>query len=203
MPYKLRRGIDMALYVSSFLDKIPLTSVVINTTSHSDNWSKGLSPFFAGPCKLYGEYISKNVENAWQFSKCYKTHLDKNNNPSEKYFEWAVNGWNDSYAHRYPMGKGVVPEYSYWDGKKLEYIEARKQIYIPLYSNAVVKTDAFSKLKSRFDLLHDEIDMYLIDFDGYDHKKLNMSYDDVINCKDRKMGHAFVLAMLLEGFIKQ
>jgi len=44
-------------------------------------------------------------------------------------------------------------------------------------------------------------DLYLLDFDGYDHKELDMSYDDVINCEKRKMGHAFVLAMLLEKYI--
>jgi len=45
-------------------------------------------------------------------------------------------------------------------------------------------------------------DLYLRDFDGYNHKELGMTYDNVVHCKERKMGHAFVLAMVLEGFIE-
>jgi hypothetical protein len=39
------------------------------------------------------------------------------------------------------------------------------------------------------------------DFDGYDHVSLGMSLADVLHCEERKMGHAFVLAMMLEGLI--
>lgn len=35
-------------------------------------------------------------------------------------------------------------------------------------------------------------------FDAYNHKELGMSYSDVMNLESRKMGHAFVLAMMLE-----
>jgi len=38
------------------------------------------------------------------------------------------------------------------------------------------------------------------DFDGFNHRALNMTLRDVINRPERKMGHAFVLAdMLLTG----
>ena len=44
----------------------------------------------------------------------------------------------------------------------------------------------------------------LIDFDGYNihHPKYNFTYRDAIHCKILKMGHGFVLAMLLEGLIR-
>ena len=42
------------------------------------------------------------------------------------------------------------PLYSLWDGQKLGYVDARKQIYIPLYSGAVINTPAFTKLKEVF-----------------------------------------------------
>jgi hypothetical protein len=35
------------------------------------------------------------------------------------------------------MGRGAKPEYSLWDGERLDYIEARKRIYAPLYARAV------------------------------------------------------------------
>lgn len=64
------------IYVIGYRDKTPEGSLIINTTSRSKNWSRGLSPFFLNPGNLYGEYSAKNVENAWQYSKVYKEHLD-------------------------------------------------------------------------------------------------------------------------------
>jgi len=175
----------------------PANGIIINTTSRSDNWSKGLSPFFLGPVDLYGSYVSKNVENAWQYSKVYEYYTE-NNEPNERYFNWAQEGWNNIKAVRYPMGKDVKPLYSYWDGQKLSYIEARSKIYIPLYAEAVKKTFAFKKLK---EISEAEELVYLWDFDGYNHKDLNLSYEEVINNSDRKMGHGFVLSMLLDSYI--
>jgi hypothetical protein len=96
------------------------------------------------------------------------------------------------------MGRGAIPLWSYWNGYRLGYIDARKHIYIPLYAQAVKSSEAFKRLKQEYDNAEDDI--YLQDFDGYDHKKLGMSYSDVINLETRKMGHAFILGMLLEGF---
>lgn len=176
----------------------PVGAMVINTTSRSDNWSRGLSPFFAGPCKLYNGYQAYNVENAWQYSKVFEYYLEEDGSVGERYFKWAKDGWNSIRAHRYPMGKGIKPLFSYWDGEQLPYIEARKKIYIPLYSQAVQKTSAFQKLKK----IHTQgTDLWLWDFDGYNHRSLNMTYQEVMDDPNKSMGHAFVLAMLLEGYL--
>ena len=100
-------------------------------------------------------------------------------------------------AYRYPMGKGRIPEYSYWKEQKLGYIEARKKIYIPLYKKAVENTKEYTFLKS---LYKKEGILNLWDYDGYDYLALNMTYKDVIKCHTRKMGHAFVLAMVLDDY---
>jgi hypothetical protein len=172
-----------------------ISEFVINTTSRSNNWSKGLSPFFLGPVALYGEYKAQNVENAWQYSKVYEEHAE-NGEPTPDYFIWAKAGWAKDSADRYPMGKGRKPLYSWWDGQKLPYVEARKRIYAPLYAGAVENTDAYKMLKE----IHEfRGDICLWDFDGYDHHKLNMTYQDVLDCPSRKMGHAFVLAMMLDN----
>jgi len=179
--------------------KIPDNVNLINTTSRSDNWSRGLSPFLIGPLDLYDGYVAKNMENAWQYSKVYEYYLEEDGSVGKRYFNWATDGWDSIRANRYPMGKGAIPLYSYWDGNKLDYIEARKQIYIPLYAKAVQQTNAFEKLKKLYET---EQDLYLWDFDGYDFHSMNLTFEQVINDPNRKMGHAFVLAMLLEGFIK-
>lgn len=40
--------------------------------------------------------------------------------------------------------------------------------------------------------------LVLLYFDAYNHRVLNFSWDDVIRCETKKMGHTFVLAMMLE-----
>ena len=139
--------------------------VSINTTSRSTNWSSELSPFFLGPVHLYGNYISKNVENAWQYSKLYQYFSD-NGLVSDRYFSWATKGWNSVKADRYPMGRDCKPICSYWDGKYLTYIEARKEIYIPLYKSAVKNTKAFHRLKDIYEkCLSENKILHLLDFD--------------------------------------
>lgn len=176
-----------------------INGFIINTTSKSESWSKGLSPFFLGPCQLYDFFVSKNVENAWQFSKVYNGYVDENGSPNENYWTWAKEGWNSKFAFRYPMGKNIKPLYSYWDGQKLDYIEARKKIYIPLYQKAVQNSEAWFELLKIYKA---NKDIWLFDFDGYNHRLLNMTWNDVMNNPNRKMGHAFVLGMMLEGFLK-
>ena len=178
--------------------------LVINTTSRSNEaWSRGLSPFHLGPVSLYSGTNPKNarnVENAWQFAKVYPLHVDKDENPTEEYFEWARDGWSHRRAIRYPMGKGAIPLYSWWEGEKLSYVEARKRIYVPLYTKAVVQTRTFEKLKE----IHEKNDeIWLWDFDGYDHVELGMTLKEVLNDPTRKMGHAFVLAMILGAMDKR
>jgi hypothetical protein len=169
----------------------------ILTVSKAGDWKKGLSPFFLGPVPLYGGYVARNVENGWQYSKVYPQFASESGDPRPDYFVWAEGGWENPRAIRYPMGKGAKPLYSWWDGEKLSYIEARKRIYIPLYYKAVRGTEAFRRLKEMYDAGEE---LWLWDYDGYNHKALGMTYKEVINCESRKMGHAFVLAMMLEGF---
>lgn len=176
-------------------DKIPDNATLIYVVSRASGWSRGLSPFFLGPCELYNGMIAKNVENAWQYSKVYKCHMDELNNPTKEYWKWAKSGWANNRAQRYPMGKGVKPEYSLWNGNKLGYIAARKHIYVPLYSRAVRKSNAYAKLREL--CLREEL-VYLWDFDGFDNEKLGMSLKDVLNDPTRTMGHAFILARMLE-----
>lgn len=190
---------QIQVQVVSMRDKIkidePKHIFVVNTTSMATTeWEKQLSPFFLGPIDLYDGYTAKNLENGYQFSKTYKKHTDFHGDPTHEYWQWATEGWNSSWAYRYPMGRDAVPMYSYWRGEKLGYVDARKTIYAPLYAGAVQKTEAWQKL-----LLMRQHGQKIIlrDFDGYDHTKLGMTLTDVLNNPKRKMGHAFVLAALL------
>jgi hypothetical protein len=181
--------------------------IYVNTTSKADSdWQRDLSPFYLGPCPLYWDLSARIMENAWQFSKVYPEY-DNDGEPTEKYFDWANKGWNSKSPQRYPMGKGKKPLYSWWDGKTYTYVEARKKIYIPLYARAVVNTKGFKHLQELYlDVCAANLGVtdsalvktiYLKDYDAYRHEDKGMTLTDVMNNPDKKMGHAFVLMMLL------
>lgn len=169
-------------------------AVVVNVTSCSTDFGKALSPFFLGPCELYDGWSSKTMESAWQYSKVYAQHTT-DGQPNDGYWLWASKGWSSSRASRYPMGKGAKPLFSLWNGTKLSYIQARKEIYIPLYKEAARKTEAFKHLKF---LNSNGFDLVLWDFDGYESSD---SMEHIINDEKRPMGHCFVLKWMLEGRI--
>ena len=177
-------------------DPKPEDATVVSTISKSMGWQRGLSPFVLGPCKLYGKFVSKNMENGWQYAKVYKEFLDDKGRVGSKYYDWAKAGWDNSRAVRYPVGKGRKPEFSWWKGETLDYVTARKTIYVPLYRDAVCKTESYKTLER---LYKKEKLLVLLDYDAHDHRKLGLSLSDVLNNPDKKMGHAFVLMMLLTG----
>jgi hypothetical protein len=184
----------VTLHVTHKFARVPSGAVAIDTTAGNGLWSE-LSPFLLPGGELYDGYVSRNMENAWQFAKLYPQHAGREGEPTDAYWCWAKTGWADSRAHRYPMGKGARPLCSFWAGERLMYIDARKRIYAPLYARAVVRTDAYSRLQEM--LLTDERDIYLRDWDGYDHIAEGVAIAQVASNPARKMGHAFVLWALL------
>lgn len=188
MPAKIR-------IVNMYTKVLGTGGVVVNTTSKAANdWQRDLSPFHLGPCPLYNGHIAKVMENLWQFSKVYPHHVNQQGDPSDVYWTWAKQGWADDKPHRYPMGRGAKPLYSWWDGKKLGYIDARKQIYGPAYAKAVVQTEGWKTLQNLF---RASPLIILRDYDGYDYSAAGMTLSQVLNNPRKKMGHAFILAMLL------
>lgn len=179
------------------------------TSDNVDENMKALSPFHLGPVACYDGLRSETFERAWQCAKVYPWLADAAGNPSASYFRWrdemwATKGFHSKVEIRFPAGRGNSGKrlYAWWkvNGafQKLGYVEARKEIYIPLYAKAVAETDAFRRLCR----LRDEgRSLLLLDFDGYNihHPWYNFTYNDAIHCPLLKMGHGFVLAMMLEG----
>lgn len=189
------------VYVIPKFGSAPVGGIEVDTTSRGS--FKDLSPFFLGPVSTYEFGVQcRCVENLWQFAKVYQQFVDQTTGePSPEYFRWRNEGWKHPKAFRYPMGKGAKPLYSYWAGQRLDYISARKTIYIPAYANCVTFTESYAKLFRWY--THGHV-LILRDFDGYDlgpldHGKLLQ----VINNPRRPMGHAFVLAMMLKGCLEE
>lgn len=176
----------------------PYGGIEIDTTSNLGIYRE-LSPFILRVTEPSG--MSVIFENLWQFSKVYRDHIDFEGNPNAIWYDWRIKGWRNPKAIRYPKGKGASPEYSYWDGHKLGYIDARKQIYAPIYAEFVQRTSSFKRLEELYNTSRQDI--ILRDYDAYDHLKLSMTLKDVINNPNRKMGHAFVLIMILTGTLRE
>lgn len=170
----------------------------IDVTSHSKNYGRELSPFLLGKgLRVPDGRKAVNMENAWQYLKVYDEHLTSKSNIKKSWWTWSSEGFKLSQAVRYPMGKGAVPQFSYCDGERLPYIDARKRLYAPMYAQLAVKTKAYRVLDSF--LNEDDNNILIIrDFDAYNHVQHNMNWDQVVNNPARKMGHGFVLAMMLD-----
>ena len=172
------------------------------TTANSGHW-RGLSPFVLGPVKNFAGNEAKIFENFWQYHKVYPCHVDEKGEPSLDWFEWHHKGFASRRAVRYPMGRGAIPLYSFWYGEHLGYVEARKRIYIPFYSKLVGLTTSYMRLRALYESLGGGEHLVLRDYDAYDHLKMGRSLRDVVNDPTRKMGHAFVLAMMLTGVLEE
>lgn len=172
-------------------EKIPTGYLKVDCTSKGDEF-KGLSPFSFHNVN-YFDIQAKNVENSWQYSKVYKEH-DTNGQPNANWYKWRQRGFESEYAHRYPMGKGVKPLYSYFNDKKYSYVEARKELYFPLYIDFCLQNEVYFKLKDLFD---SGKSIAIVDFDVY--LLHNKSLIDAVNDPNKKAGHGFVLYHLLTG----
>lgn len=187
------------IYAVSFKHTIPEDALSMDVTSRSNTWGRHFSPFNLGPVELYDGYVAKNIENAFQFSRVYPEYSTVDGLPSAHYWEWAKIGWAESKPIKYPMGVWNKHLYHWWDGKKLGMLEAQNQIFLPLYKKAVIKIPAFEKLKYFYE--NSKKDIYLIDFEGYNHRFLEKTWDQVISDPDRPVGQAFALCMILEGYL--
>lgn len=190
----------MKILVRSVYDNNP-PGRTVNVTTSGGMKGKLFSPMLLGPVHVYQgagqpSLIAQNVENAWQFSKVYPEH-DNNGEPNEKWYQWRKSGFDNLWAQRYPMGKNAIPLYS-WNGKKLDYIQARKEIYKSSYSMAVHYHPFFSEL---IDIAETE-QLTLLDYDVYPGDTADdLTFSEIINNPHVKMGHAYVLANMIEGVL--
>jgi hypothetical protein len=187
------------IYAVSTKHKIPENAFSIDVTSRSTTWGKHLSPFNLGPVKLYDDYWAYNVENAYQYCGLFAEYATVDIVPAQHYWPWAQAGWQNIKPKKYPMGPWSKPLGYWWDGKLLTKLEAQNKIFLPLYKQAVVNTSVFKRLKEIYETSNQ--DMFVIDFEGYNHRLLEQSWDQVVNNPDRPIGQAFVLCMLLEGYL--
>lgn len=147
-------------------------------------------------------------ENAWQYMKLYSARADEAGMPTPSHARWMLEGIGAADPRRFPMGRGAKPLCSVWRNRLLGYVEARIRIYVSLYVEAICRNanarEAYQSLRAvyaRVSAAGGELALY--DYDGYDHVKAGASLAAVMSNPNRKMGHAFVLACLLEGILPE
>jgi len=168
-----------------------------------------------GPYDLVDDK-NRTVENIYQFSKLYKKvpattqHYSRWNNkviwshPAEThysndiilpaYWQWREKGMNNPYAVRYPAGYTNRHSclFSIKEGSTdhLDYIDARKQIYVPTYCELVKKQPKFIELKNK---LANGENLLIIEVDGPHQESLSY-YQETWNVDDNFIENDTILA---------
>jgi len=158
---------------------------VIDVSVRARGWANGLAPSHCGPVALYGGHSSSNVENAYQFCKVLPEFI-KEGSVLPAYFKWAKKGW--SYKR---LAKVEGGEFILWDGKRYSAVEARTQVYIPLYRDTVKNSRAWAALKTAY-----AQNPNLVLWDSAvkaDNRTVRQAIEDI----DSPLSHGYILAMML------
>lgn len=148
-------------------------------------------------------------------------HVDENKEPNEKYWKWREKLLKNQHPVRYPAShknrKNALYSLKEKGDKKLSYVEARKEIYIPEYVKLVREQKDYKDLKKR---LESGENLLIVEVDGptqesmpYYQKKYKVSddwikdhsikatkenIDIMLNDERHSFGHGYCLAMALQ-----
>jgi hypothetical protein len=180
-----------------------------------NNLYQELSPMLLGPVIVDGETYAHTIEDGWQCSKVWPSHLQGHPPESDAWLpawtEWSRRGRmsGESRRHRIPKhdagkvghGNPNVPLFSYFRGRRLPYKEARREMYLPWYEELVQRTDAYRDLKARH---LGGVNLLLLEFDGLDRdKEGDLTKErllELIEDDSRPFGHGLALAATLMDF---
>jgi len=176
--------------------------------------------------KLFKSRYDKTI--IWEHPA--ETHTNSKGKPNEKYWAWREKGMIAPEAIRYPVGFGNMHTCLYAlkenaDGtmsEPLDYIEARKQIYLPLYCSMVKTKPKFIELKKRLDKGEK---LLIIEVDGPHQESLSYYKEEyqvpnnfitnstirvtevnmqiMLNDPKHPFGHGYCLALALLGVDKE
>jgi len=198
----------------------------IDVTSCNKNkkFASEISPFYIGPVVSSDGLVAQTFENLWQYGKVYPRiydenkkivpGVDENGDPTIYFYEWRKRFYElkKEKGDRHPEFPSSIRHRDclymvYFDSngklEKLDYVASRKKIYIPQYAKLIVNTDSFKELKK---LYESGKKIALCDFDAYNYygPKLdqNTTIVDIVNDPQYKVGHGYIIKMLLQGDIE-
>lgn len=173
---------------------------VCNPSEWKDLWR--LSPFsiVEGGVAVPGMpgIRSKTVENAWQFLKVWdgETGWCKDK---------ALAAFKSDCAIRYPKGKGEKAIGHYWSESDsvLDYIEARKSIYIPCYLEMLEKPNRKEQIERLRQAAKDGT-VSIWDPDSYRIQNFGMkSFSEAVSFINKPFAHAFIVALAIQGRLNE
>lgn len=169
---------------ASILKKYP-DAIIIDLTSKAENEFVQFSPFFAHgniPIPFSEGYFGKSVEGIWQGLKVFESEnidVAKFEVENMKGLKRTVKKYGKCLGHR----KGL-------EGTELlGYIEARKEIYLPLY--LWVLQNKLVNLVEKLRLEEKKGTLVLLDYE------VNGDIED----RSKPLSHAHLVKMYLEGTI--
>lgn len=122
-------------------------------------------------------YSSGDRRIVWNWPK--ETHIDDDGNLTPEYWNWRETGKNNELPVRNPVPWYHLKNCQFSlekdlpiskDNPKLDYIQARKKIYLPIYINAVKSHELFKELQTRY---NNGEKILIIEVDGPHSESLN------------------------------
>lgn len=184
--------------------KCPDDCIKMNVTSmqsKSSQLRKDLSPM--SPETAYKEFYC--FENFWQSGKRF-SHLNHNDVSEHRKY---VQKWKDLTKGKRRILPGTYKPFDALFETERDtpfgYLESRKQIYIPLYSQIIKEKPSIKKYR---ELLKEGKNICIYDFDGprdEDGKPICVefnkeTYEKYLNDTRRPFGHGFVVGKVLMDF---
>ena len=180
-----------------------------------------VSPLLLGPVADFAGEQCVRFENLWQYSKVYPQlgHWDAAlQKPTPAWYAWRADGFgrlrggkgirtpSEVYDLKQRFGpSGWKPLCSWWNGRALGYLEARRTIFVSVYARALRKHPAMVALREKLDAGKD---ILLLDVDGpsirdYPNGRIMDAavYKDALSDTAHIFGHGYVVAAILANVI--
>ena len=170
---------------------------------------KSLSPMLLGPVTDKQGLTANIFECYWQFSKLYEVegHIKKGTKcePTKEFFAYRKKGFALTKGKRrpFPVKTHGYPTCAYYNNKSYNYLDSRKEIYVPIYRKLIEKLPIIKELRK---LLKEGKNIMIIDGDGPPKKKypegLEMTQENwnkMIDNPKYPFGHGYVVASIISG----
>lgn len=172
-------------------------------------------------------YAARSKKIVWDWPA--QVHLDLEGNPTAEYWQWRKAGkrapepvrtpvgWKNMKTCKYALEKDEQPSET---NPKLDYIESRKKIYLPIYYRSVIQHPDFLDLSRRW---RSGENLLIIEIDGphqesmpYYQEKYNVPNDFIVdntiestennlaillNDPKHPFGHGYCLAWALQTYL--
>jgi hypothetical protein len=190
---------DRTIYLKNTVEGAEENSIKINVTSAQSNTNKNRLDFSPMTKITNGDKGYWNFESFWQSGRVFKDIPEKTTK------DWWLK--NKEPKRRFPGSKDKKVLYAHWDilgNKHMNYIESRKEVYVPFYFEYMKDKEMAKEFKIA---VNKGKNIVVYDFDGPRINDGEPTCDEVtleylkekINEPRFPFGHGYVVAAWLLG----